>query len=51
MSSVSFNTYIQQARLSDTGTIRIAKGTEDQLVNKGTFGHSTATFFRNIGEA
>ena len=50
MTYLSFDSYIRQARESE-GTIRVAKGTETELVNKGTLGNSLATFFTNIGRA
>ncbi len=50
MTYLSFDSYIRQARESE-GTIRVAKGTQTELVNKGTLGNSLATFFTNIGRA
>lgn len=51
MSGISLQSYISKARESVSGEVRIAKGTEDQLVNKGTLGNKIATFFQDIGGA
>jgi hypothetical protein len=49
--SISLQNFVRTAGRDLTGDIRIAKGTEDTLVNKGTFGNQVASIFRNIGEA
>jgi hypothetical protein len=50
MSDTSIQRFSDLARLSGSGEIRYAKG-GDELINKGTFGHRVASFFRAIGEA
>jgi len=52
MSYLSFDSYVNKARENLDGTVRIAKDdqTDTQLINnKGSFGHSVATFFKSIG--
>ena len=49
MSGVSFDKFIDTARISDSGNIRFAKGEGDEVINKGGFGHSVASFFQSIG--
>jgi hypothetical protein len=52
MTYLSFDSYVNKARENLDGTVRIAKGdqTDTQLINnKGSFGHSVATFFKSIG--
>ena len=51
MSEVSFKQFIDTARVSGGGNIRFAKGDGDEVINKGGFGHSVASFFQNIGRA
>ncbi len=43
MSDISINRYIERALDSGSGEIRLAKGTTDELVNKGTFLNKLAT--------
>lgn len=50
MSGISLSSFLHTAQRAE-GTVRIAKGTSDELVNKGTIGNRLATFFRNVGEA
>lgn len=49
--SVTIGAYVRAGARSDDGVVRLAKGHEGQLVNKGTLGNSAASFFRSIGEA
>jgi hypothetical protein len=49
MSDVSFRQFIDTARISGGGNIRFAKGEGDEVINKGGFGHSVASFFQSIG--
>ena len=51
MSNVSLSTYVSRAREKLDGEVRVARGTKDQVVNKGTFGHSVASLFEDIGRA
>lgn len=50
MTGISLSSFLHTAQQAE-GTVRIAKGTADELVNKGTIGNRLATFFRNVGEA
>ena len=49
--SITIGAYARAGARSGDGEVRLAKGTTDQLVNKGTFGNAAASFFRGIGEA
>jgi hypothetical protein len=52
MTYLSFDNYVSKARENLDGTVRIARGdqTNTELINnKGGFGHSVATFFKNVG--
>ena len=51
MSGIALNSFISSARLAQDGDVRISKGSEDSLVNKGTFGQKVAQFFSGVGNA
>jgi hypothetical protein len=51
MSSISFHGYMAKAFETPSGEVRVAKGTTDQLVNKGTFGNRLASFFQDAARA
>ncbi len=50
MSGISLNTFVDRARLSESGEMRTARGNDGELTNKGTIGQKIAAFFTSIGE-
>lgn len=51
MSGISLNTFVDRAKLSESGEMRTARGNDSELTNKGTIGQKIASFFTGIGEA
>jgi hypothetical protein len=51
MSSISLRGYISTAFEKGSGEVRLAKGTTDQLANKGTLGNRLASFFQDAARA
>jgi hypothetical protein len=51
MTNVALRSFVSTAHEAGSGEIRLAKGTSDQLVNKGTLGNRVASFFQDAARA